>query len=168
MPGIPDAGLWLAGFVLAHAAWIVSDLPKGELLVPLAIVEQGGKRALMSFEADTQEEAIKRGKAKMAELTGAVDAWAFVRDGRVTEAGRAVDVLVVDFWAKGMDAPMSVLQRYEPFAARGRFRVISQPDLVIKGVVQAPDAAAPHVSRIRAGIAQHPNAASLWDSWVLP
>ncbi len=159
------AALLLAGFVLAHAAWSVSDLPQGELLVPLAIVERGGTRELMRFEAATQEEAIKQGKAKMAGLTGTVDAWAFAREGLITEGGRKIDALTVDFWAKGMEESASLMQRYEPFAARGRFRVIGQPDIIIKGVMQEPHAAEQPVSQVRAGISQHPKAASLWDAW---
>jgi len=51
---IPTIALRLAGFVLAHAAWSISDVPRGELLVPLAIVERQGqrqppKRPLISF-----------------------------------------------------------------------------------------------------------------------
>ena len=40
----PDAAVSLAGFVLAHAVWSVSDLPQGELLVPLALIEKAGQR----------------------------------------------------------------------------------------------------------------------------
>ena len=162
---IPELGLLLAGFVLAHAAWSASDLPEGELLVPLAIVERGGTRELMRFEAETQEEAIKQGKASMAGLTGTVDAWAFARDGLMTEAGRKVDVITIDFWAKGMEEPVSVIQRYEPFAAKGRFRVIGQLEIVIRDAVQESQVAEQYISRIRAGVSQHPKAASLWPSW---
>lgn len=38
---VPEATALLAGFVLAHAAWSVSDLPEGQLLVPLAMIEEG-------------------------------------------------------------------------------------------------------------------------------
>lgn len=49
----PDSLVILAGFVLAHAAWSVSDVPKGELLVPLAVVEKNGQRQLLRFEAQS-------------------------------------------------------------------------------------------------------------------
>ena len=42
---MPESLFLLVGFVLAHAAWSVSDLPRGQLLVPLAIVEKHGERA---------------------------------------------------------------------------------------------------------------------------
>ena len=44
----PDAAVSLAGFVLAHAVWSVSDLLEGELLVPLAMTEKRGQRAIRS------------------------------------------------------------------------------------------------------------------------
>lgn len=59
---IPESVALLAGFVLAHAAWSVSDLPRGERLVPLAVVETAGQRQLLRFEAPTQEQAISDGK----------------------------------------------------------------------------------------------------------
>jgi len=78
---IPDSLILLAGFVLAHSAWSVSDLSKGEFLVPLAIVEKTGQRQLLRFEAQTQEQAIAEGKAALAQRQGQLDAWAFGREG---------------------------------------------------------------------------------------
>src|SRR5512132_1724097 len=72
----PDSVVLLAGFVLAHAAWSVSDLPKGELLVPLAVVETGGQRQLLRFEAQTQEQSIAEAKATLTKRQGQLDAWA--------------------------------------------------------------------------------------------
>jgi hypothetical protein len=55
---IPHAALSLGGFTLAHAAWNLSGIEKGELLCPLAMLEKEHGRELLRFEADTQEEAI--------------------------------------------------------------------------------------------------------------
>ena len=162
---IPEAALLLAGFALAHAAWSISDVPEGELLVPLAMVEEAGQRRLVRFEDATQEEAIRKGKAAMAELTATADAWAFAREGLMPEAGGKVDVFSVDFWAKGMREPATLIQRFEPFARRGKFRVIGQPELVVKGRVQESKATEDLLPRIRAGIAQHQKVAALWDTW---
>jgi hypothetical protein len=160
-----EQGLLLAGFVLAHAAWNVSDLPKGELLVPLAVVERSGQRELVRFEADTQEEAISRGKAAMVTLGTTVDGWAFARDGLFREASGTVDALSVDFWAKGMDAPATVVQRYEPYANAGRFRLIGDPVLVLGGKAQTPDQAKPLLAALLRGVEQHPKARALWADW---
>src|SRR3990172_4176806 len=95
----PDPLILLAGFVLAHAAWSVSDLPKGELLVPLAIVEKNGQRQLLRFEAQTQEQAIAEGKTTLTNRQPELDAWAFGREGLMPEGTGKVDVLTVDAWA---------------------------------------------------------------------
>ena len=104
----------LVGFTFAHATWNVSDLPKGELLCPLAIVQKGEKRELQRFEAVTQESAISQGKIAMGKLQGTSEAWAFAREGLINESTGKVDVLVADFWGKGMDKPCTLLQRFEP------------------------------------------------------
>src|SRR3989442_15084255 len=84
---IPEAAAVLAGFVLAHAAWSASDLPKGDLLVPVAVIEVKGERRLLRFEAETQEQAIARGKAAMQDAMATADAWAFARDGLYERGG---------------------------------------------------------------------------------
>jgi hypothetical protein len=165
MVTLPGSGLLLAGFVLAHAAWSVSDLPKGELLTPLAMVERGGQRSMTRFEATSQEVAISQGKAAMAKLGKSPDAWAFAREGLIREHGSPVDVLTVDVWAKGMKAPASLIQRFEPFAAKGRFRLIGDPVFVVGGVLQPPSVAKPWLTTLMQGVHQHPKVAALWSTW---
>src|SRR5438477_458577 len=138
MMNLPAPGLLLAGFVLAHAAWSVSDLPKGELLVPLAMVERGGQRSVTRFEAASQATAIAEGKAAMAKLGTSAEAWAFAREGLIRKGSVPIDVLTVDFWAKGMKSPATLIQRYEPFATRGKFKIIGDPMFIIGGVAQPP------------------------------
>src|SRR5689334_1387184 len=104
---IPESAVLLAGFVLAHAVWSVSDLPKGDLLVPLAIIEKNGQREVLRFEAETQAEAINEGKATLVKHQADADAWAFAREGQFKEDGKYVDVISVDAWAKGMAAPIT-------------------------------------------------------------
>jgi hypothetical protein len=73
-----DSLVLLAGFAIAHAAWSVSDLPQGELLVPLAFVEKNGQRQLLRFEAKTQDQAIAEAKAALTQRQPELDAWACV------------------------------------------------------------------------------------------
>ena len=162
---IPEAALLLAGFVLAHSAWSVSDLPAGESLVPLAIIESGGERRLVRFEADTQEEAITRGKAEVASLGASADAWAFAREGLMPHGGSKVDVLSVDLWAKGMDNPVTLVQRFVPFATGGRFRIIGEPMLVVGGVVQPEAVSRSAIESVLRGVESHERVATLWSSW---
>ena len=162
---IPEVALSLAGFVLAHAAWSVSDLPEGELLVPLAIIEKYGKRQLIRFEAETQEEAIKKGKSALTEAKETADAWAFAREGLLTEGNGKVEVLAVDFWAKGMKEPVTLFQRFEPYATKGEFKIIGNPELIIDDMIQPSDKMKELLEFINKGINQHPKVSSLWESW---
>ena len=161
---ISEVAAVLAGFVLAHAAWSVSDLPNAEGLVPLAVVVEHGERRLLRFEADTQEHAIAKGKAAMREAMAAADAWAFAQDGLI-DRGQKRHALTVEFWAKGMTAPVLLVQEYEPLTASSKFRVIDDPMIVVAGVRQTPADVADVLKSIRAGIASHPKVASLWNAW---
>ena len=82
MTKFPPSALPLAGFVLAHAAWSVSDLPEEDLLCPLALLEdsEGGRR-LVRFEAESQEQAITLGKETLSSPDAGTNAWAFAREG---------------------------------------------------------------------------------------
>jgi hypothetical protein len=162
---VNDLAAMLAGFALAHAAWSASDLPEGDLVVPLAFVQRGESRELVRFEAPTQQEAVANGKAAMAAATAHADAWAFAREGLFPRDGKKVDVLVVDCWARGMSAPVSFIQQFEPFAARHRFRIIGEPLVVVDGEMQSPAAAQPVLKKLKDGIHSHPKAGLLWTSW---
>jgi len=162
---VPEAAALLGGFALAHAAWSASDLQQGELVVPLAIVERAGNRELLRFEAATQAEAVEKGKQAMADVTSRSDAWAFAREGLFNRAGGKVDVLVVDLWAKGMSSPATVIQEFEPYAVRAKFRIIGEPQLVVDGRIQTDAAAKDVLARVRAGIKSHPKVVPLWNSW---
>src|SRR5262245_42955943 len=93
---LPESILVFAGFVFAHAAWSVSDVPKGELLVPIVMVERSGQRELRRFEADTQEKAIAGAKKWIVENEKDLDAWVFAREGKVKEGNTYVDVLTIE------------------------------------------------------------------------
>lgn len=162
---IPDAALFLAGFVLAHSAWSVSDLPAGELLTPLAIIESSGERRLLRFEADTQNEAVARGKAHVSSLGATVDAWAFAREGLMPYGGSKVDVLSVDFWVKGMDKSITLVQRFVPYAREGCFRLIGEPMLIVDGVSQPTAATRLELRSVLQGVQRHEKVAALWSSW---
>src|SRR5579864_4498098 len=100
---MPESALMLGGFVLAHAAWSVSDGP--ELLCPLAIIERGKERQLLRFEAETQSEAISKGKETLASRGADADSWAFAREGLwnknpLRDTAETTDVISVDIWAR--------------------------------------------------------------------
>lgn len=162
---IPEPLLKLAGFVFAHATWCLSDLPQGDLLVPLAIVEMSGQRQLWRFEADTQDQAIAKGKATLAQRENMLDAWAFAREGRIEVADGDGDVLTVEAKASGMVASVVFVQRFQPFA-KGVFKLIGQPMVVMGGRAIAPAEAAPLLVQLNQGIQSHDKAAELWPKWL--
>jgi len=167
MTKVPDNAVALAGFTLAHATWSVSDLPDEELLVPLAIVERGEQRALMRFEAETQEDAISEGKRAMAEGNDA-KVWAFAREGalRMQAGGEQQDALVVDFWAEGMDHPLTLIQPFERYTKHGRFRLVGDMIISSGGEVLDSTAAEKVINGINEGVREHPTVAELWLTWL--
>ena len=160
----PESAILLAGFVLGHAAWSISDLPKGALLVPLAMVEKNGQRQLLRFEAQTQDQAIADGKTTLAKRQHEFDAWAFGREGLMQEARGKVDVLTVDAWATGMTRPITFVQRFSPYSS-GAFRIKGDPIVVVDGKALEGAEAVQLVKRLYDGVRQHPKAGQLWQEW---
>ena len=161
---MPDAFVLLAGFALAHAAWSVSDIPAGELLVPLAVVEKNGGRQLLRFEAKTQELAIAQAKAELTERQPELDAWAFVREGVISRGTGKEDVLSVDAWAKGMRQPITFVQEFCPYSS-GAFRVRGDAMVIVEGRALEGAEAARLVKQLYEGVLQHPKAGHLWQGW---
>ena len=165
----PPSALSLAGFVLAHAVWNVSDTADDELFCPLAVVEQsGGERRLLRFEAETQEAAIAAGKSAMSEAAASAAAWAFAREGtwRPVGASEPQDVLTIDFWARGMRGAASLVQPFERYTRGGRFHLLGDPVLVVEGLLVEQDTARASLEAIGAGAMTHAKAADLWESWL--
>jgi hypothetical protein len=167
MTAVPDNALAVAGFTLAHATWSISDLPDDELLVPMAIVERGEERELMRFEAETQADAISEGKRVMVEGNDA-KAWAFAREGalRLQEGGDQQDALVVDFWAEGMEHPLTLVQCFERFTKDRGFRLVGDMIISSGGKVLDLTSAEKVIAGINEGIQEHPTVAELWPTWL--
>jgi hypothetical protein len=168
MTALPQPGLSLAGFALAHAAWSLSEAEDGELLCPLAVVEaRDGERKLTRFEADTQEQAIIAGKIAMREATGEAAAWAFAREGAWRKMGsdQAGDVLAIDFWATGMPSTATLSQPFNRATNGGRFRVGGVPTLVVGNTLLPAEIAIPSITVIMAGVRAHAAVAELWQTW---
>ncbi len=162
-----DSLLTLAGFVFAHAAWSVSDLPKGELLVPLAIAEKSGQRQLLRFEASSQEQAIAEGKSMLAKHEKDLDAWAFAREGQMKEDGTYVDVLTVEAKHRGAGSSVVFVQRFQPFA-NGGFKFLGSPIVSVGGKTLPAAEAKPLLVKLLAGVQTHAKAAEHWSKWSAP
>ena len=161
---IPEAASLIAGFVLAHAAWNVSDLPQGDLLVPMALVEVGAERKLDRFVADTQEVAIQQGKEYVIKQQAAASSWAFAREGQMKTSTGQIDVLVVDAWEKGMKEPITYIQPFQPFSS-GAFKLLGPAVPVVEGKMLSSEDSEPYLSTLYKGVSSHDKAAALWASW---
>ena len=161
-----DDALRFGGFVLAHAAWVISDLEAGELLCPIGVVEVADSREIIPFEAQSQEEAVRVGKQKMAELTGSVDRWAFVREGLWSIIGSASpkqDVVTVSAWSAALDEPVILRQAFSP-RSKGKFTLIGSVVIAIHGTSCAEEIQSKLLPIVSSGIAQHPQGEK-WSSW---
>lgn len=153
------------GFVLAHAAMIASTLSDGELICPFAVVKKGDRRQVFDFEADTQAEAVERGKASLVHLKDQVEAWAFAREGLWSgpDLPSKIDVLVVSSWAPDMDEPLVLLQAFSP-AQTGNFRLLGQLEITQDGQGVVSESMRCLISAAQAGIA---DSNVPWSSWLV-
>lgn len=104
----------MVGLILAHSVLIGNRLKAGELLVPLIIYYQEGIRKLEAFEAETQQEAVLRVQAFIAQIPDSVERWAYVQDGLITlNDGVKQDAYFIKAWVKGMQAPLELYQTYQ-------------------------------------------------------
>jgi hypothetical protein len=169
MASLSTNSLYLAGFTLAHAVWSVSDTAIDELLCPLAVVAEGDDRRMLRFEAESQERAIQVGKVSMGEWQSAGITFAFAREGQWRLAGpdtEAEDVLTVDFWASGMEAPQAVLQPFRRGDAARAFRIAPRPLLVLEDRIIPDQDARAAIDVILEGVQSHPAVATLWLTWA--
>jgi hypothetical protein len=156
------------GMVLAHAAWIASDLEDDALICPFAIIQTGGEREVVAFESDSQAEPIERGKASFQDYKERVEFWSFAREGLVSYVGSdepKVDVLSVSSWKHGLDEPLILQQRFVP-RMRGAFRLVGPIDVIVHGMI--PPEPAQSAIRLIAlqGVKQHPHG-ELWATWKI-
>jgi hypothetical protein len=162
-----ERAVQFGGMVLAHAAYIASDLPEGELICPFAIITKDDRRQVVPFEAESQAEAVASGKASLAELKDQIDYWGFGREGLWSEPGSTekTDVLMVSSWTNGMEEPVILMQRFRP-AATGQFLLLGVVDIVLDGHVLTSDKADPLRTLVSDGIAMHPSQVP-WASWLI-
>lgn len=160
----PESALLLGGFTLAHAAWSISDGPC--LLCPLAIIQRSGERKLIRFEAASQQEAIERGKSTLANLKDdAVTCWAFAREGLYRELDVKTDVLTIELWSCESSRRLSLLERFEPYAKRQRFRLLGHLEILLEGQIQEQATVLNILRVVRRGVSEHSKVAPLWHTW---
>lgn len=96
-----------------------------------------------------------------------IDAWAYAREGQLSEAGEYVDVLTIEAKAHGMPESIIFVQRFQPYAT-GRFKLIGEPIVSIGGKLVSPEEAKQLIAQLRLGVQSHGKAAALWNEWISP
>jgi hypothetical protein len=158
--------LRFGGFVLAHSAWIVSEIEGDDLLCPIGVFEVADSREVIPFEAPNQGEAISLGKQEMEKMTGSVDRWAFARDGLWSIVGSSKpkqDALTVTAWSEALDEPILLQQTYSP-RSKGEFKLLAPTMIVIHGTQCTEEIRSKLLPIVAAGIAQHPHG-DKWFQW---
>lgn len=153
------------GFVMAHAALVASDLEEGELVCPFAVIEQAGKRKVMNFEADTQDQAVAQGRASLQQLEAGTTAWAFAHEGLMSTPGADTqqDVLLVSAWAPGIEEPLLLIQAFNP-APNGGFALVGELEIEVDGSAPAPHVQAVLQAEAMIGVGMHPRNVP-WEAW---
>jgi hypothetical protein len=156
---IPDDILLFSGFALAHAAYSISDVPAGQLLIPLFIAEHQGKREVRRFEAATQEEAIIAAKRHIQTVDGTLDLWTFSREGSMvlSDDSRA-DIISVDASAAAFHFRLSIIQSFRSTSHFDGFALLGTPIVALDGVEVSPEDQSECRRVLDQGFAMHPSA----------
>lgn len=161
-----DDALHAAGLALAQAVANALDLPEGEPLQPLAFVGRGSDLRLVQFAAPAAEPALAKGKQESETWRSAGSPWALASNGQLASDDPTVDVLIVDLWGPGMEEPLRIEQAYLPSHGPEKLKVLGPMRLRRHDQgVPAPEVV-PLVARIMRGMAQHPQARSVWSHWA--
>lgn len=162
MSNVSENALRLAGFLLAHATWIIADLEPGQLYVPQALCLKDGELSLNVFEADTQVEAVANGKAFMEKEAGNFDGCAFARDGLVRQGEKAIDTLTIDMANEDGDFVLTMIQ---PYSKQEEMRLLgSETFLTPEGSVTADATGDALRPIIREGADSHASAIENWTA----
>ncbi len=163
MAGLPTAALQLAGFLMAHAFWTVSDLPAGSHYQPQSLCMRGdGNRSLQTFEGAT---TLEQDEAAKAFITDGASRWpdcAITRQVRVGTPKGDVDALVIDVVQYG-GSVITVVQAFQPGPTD--FRLLGDEVLMSNDGPLPPLPAAQAAAMMREGAIDHPGLGGKWDQW---
>ncbi len=163
MAGVPTAALQLAGFLMAHAFWTVSDMPAGSHYQPQSLcMRSDGNRALNTFEGAT---TLEQDAAAKAFITDGASRWpdcAVARQVRVGSPKGDVDALVIDVVQYG-GSVMTVVQPFRPGPAD--FRLLGDELLIDNNGPLPPLPAAQAAAAMREGANDHPGLGDKWSQW---
>lgn len=166
---IAPGALQLAGFLMAHAFWITSELPPGKSYVPQALCENAhGERRMVTFDAPTPAEQIEKGRVFLGSTGAQFAECVLARQTAIDGPGGAVDVLAFDLFS-GTDNQLTVLQAFRaphpeaapaaPFRLRGLEVLFTVSGGLPRGMAdQTRDG-------LREGATDHPGTEDKWAAW---
>lgn len=163
---VPESAGLLAGEVLAHAVWSISEAPEGEILIPLAGMFCEGKVQLIRFvPEELSGDFIACARQQLEDQRGKLEAWTFAYDTRVTRDQGKVDAIVFEVWGQSMVTPATFAQPYQPFHS-GTFRLLGEPFFLGAATSDAQDTLSETLRTIRRGVENHHQVAALWENWL--
>lgn len=163
---VPKSSSLLAGEVLAHAVWSISEAPEGEILVPLAGILREGKVELIRFvPEELSGDFIAVARQQLEDQQGKLEAWTLAYDTRVTRGQGKVDAIVFEVWGQGMATPAMFAQPYQPFHS-GTFSLLGEPFFLGTATSDDQDTLSETLRTFRRGVENHHQVAPLWDNWL--
>ncbi|NCF26709.1 MAG: hypothetical protein GWP69_04975 [Gammaproteobacteria bacterium] len=162
---IPDDVFLFAGYALAHAAYSISDVEEGELLIPFVLTEVDGKQTVRRFESESQADAIASGKQYISRVKKSSDLWALAREGTMkTSEETDVDVLVISAGQLDLTESLEVVQPFRPNRGRDEFAIFPHGIVAVGGEFEDDEQSGRLFAIVKQGISYHPRA-ELWDIW---
>jgi hypothetical protein len=164
---IPDDELLFAGYALAHAAYSISDVEEGELLIPFALTEVDGKQNVIRFESESQADAIASGKEYVASMKGKSNLWALAREGTMkTHGEKDIDVLVVSAGCYAFEESLEIVQPFRPNRGRDEFAILPHGVVAVGGEFDDDKQQDRLMAIVMQGVSYHPRA-ELWEIWQI-
>ena len=157
--------LQLAGFLLAHGFWTISDQP-GHAYVPQALCETaGGDRRLITFDAATPEQSDAEARSFMGSAAGQFAECAFAHQSSLeSSTGGDAEALTIELTTSGR--AITIVQAFRPGTAEGGFRLLGDELLLDEGGTVLPRSEInPAIVALREGAADHPGLGDKWAQW---
>lgn len=160
------SALQLAGFLLAHGFWTISEETAQDRYVPQALCETvAGERRMITFDAATPEQSQADANSFMGSSAGQFARCAFSRDAQVPLGkGQSTAALVIELRDGGRE--LTILQAYRPAVADGGFALLGD-ELVLDSsgapLLRSEEGSA--IVALREGAADHPALSDKWPQW---
>lgn len=147
----------LAGCVLAHAVWCMSEEDEGPFSPTVAYDGEEGRKFLM-FDDEDCDVAIERGQSWLAANPHGAHRAVLVCDGYTDRNGMLCDALIAEVVDYVGQQSFIVTVPYRPVAAEAGFAVFGARFLLANDDLDQ----APLLAAFGRGIATHEDAAAAW------